>query len=1432
MYRFFLFLNIVFIVNYNLFSQTCNIPFPPGLTCEDAPIFCNLNELNGYCTTMLDFYNPTGPDPLCNQVDFSDNTIWIGFIAGTINLSLQIIPSNCGSSPKVQAGIYESPCYPNGSDIVCQGVCISGPLTLTTNNLIPGLLYYIWIDGCAGTFNNPCDITINLLQGGPLVMGSIGNISGPVKVCTGSTINYSVPPVLGAISYYWNLNDNLLQDPTISNNIIQVNFTNPGVYELCVDVSNFCVGLDDPPEQKCIDITVEDIIPQNPSPVLVCPGELYLYNSEFYGVGNFDITLTSWLGCDSIVNLKIIENPIKSTNLGIIYKCFPNCITIQDNFGNGGSFCDNAEDEQVHLKSFKGCDSIVSYTLRSINLNVKISKPYEIGCIINQSPLDGTNTLLGLDNYDHLNIKWTALNGGVLLGPDDELMSFTETAGKYCLTVEAVSPGGTAVCKDSACVIVHADQSSPTVGIIGDTLYCSRDTIFLIGLTADTNASYSWTGPGGKIYSGKKIKVSEPGVYNLTVTASNLCQVKTSYNVIQLQDGPSRPKASAKVNNLLSCDSLEIAIYGTSTLNLPTISYSWSYQNKVISTVKDTFIDKPGDYLFIVTNNKNGCADSVVVNVSQDTIKPDISTTSDTTDCLTGTATLKGSSTTPNVQFAWWTIPKGVNPLYTGTDAIVPAGNYTFEVKNAHNGCKSEQIVEAIADENTPDIKLDKDNDLNCKVLIASITASSTVGGLSYNWSGGNSTGDPKVITTSMPGIYTITVTNPINQCKSTAMITVSQDTASPQITAVTDTIKCNNPTAHIDGTSDVINNAAIIWKDTSGNLVSNLLDFTTSTSGNYLLTVSDNNNGCSSTLSITVPENIKIPNITATGAQIDCANQKVMAIGNSTTPNVNFKWTGPGGYSAATKDATGITTKGTYTFTVTDKVNGCSSTEDVMVDEDIQIPDLSLTGGTLTCINNKSVTLTATSKTGGVKYSWTGPNGYNSNQQNPTATNAGIYTATVINPVNHCSFDTTVVVNADTLAPDLSVNDAVLGCGSSSQLLNAVSMTAGVSYLWNGPGIVNVSSPSITVDKAGNYTVELTSPNGCKTIKTSTVSANGINPTAIVTVAGELNCTVKSVTINTIGSSTGQNYIYSWSGPGVIPPAATQFEASMPGIYSLTITDSNNGCSKDTSVVVPYNINMPSAITTEKANQKCYDTKDGVIKVTKITGGTPPYLYSINGKTYTSQDQFSFLSDGIYKISVQDAEGCEHDTLIQLIKPKKLSVNAGKDSLINWGTSITLNPVITNGSQIQSISWQPALDSSCNNCLNPTMTLYNSQKFTVTVEDVNTCKASDKVFIQVKKDQPVFIPNSFSPNGDGINDVFFINTGDGVEEISYFQIYDRWGEKLFDKKSFQPNDPAYGWNGKFKAKIVNSGVYVYWALIKFKDGESVLYKGDINLLR
>jgi len=206
----------------------------------------------------------------------------------------------------------------------------------------------------------------------------------------------------------------------------------------------------------------------------------------------------------------------------------------------------------------------------------------------------------------------------------------------------------------------------------------------------------------------------------------------------------------------------------------------------------------------------------------------------------------------------------------------------------------------------------------------------------------------------------------------------------------------------------------------------------------------------------------------------------------------------------------------------------------------------------------------------------------------------------------------------------------------------------------------------------------------------------------------------------------------------------------------------------------------------------------------------------------------------------IEDALGCEYETEVTVSEPDPLDLSIGlnleADESLFFGDSLILNAnTFVPGNQIDTFFWnQPELirceDEDCfegvvNNLFDPT-------SFTGTLIDTSGCTVSTTVAITIEKVREIFIPNSFSPNGDGTNDIFFINGGRGIAQVNSFQVFNRWGEVVFSDANFQPNDPERGWNGLFRGQAVNPAVFVYVAEIAFVDGLEELFSGDVTVIK
>ena len=117
-------------------------------------------------------------------------------------------------------------------------------------------------------------------------------------------------------------------------------------------------------------------------------------------------------------------------------------------------------------------------------------------------------------------------------------------------------------------------------------------------------------------------------------------------------------------------------------------------------------------------------------------------------------------------------------------------------------------------------------------------------------------------------------------------------------------------------------------------------------------------------------------------------------------------------------------------------------------------------------------------------------------------------------------------------------------------------------------------------------------------------------------------------------------------------------------------------------------------------------------------------------------------------------------------------------------------------------------------------------------ITDEDGCTAEDEVVIFVDKERPIFIPNVFSPNGDGFNDLWTIYSGPAAARIVRLNVFSRWGEHVFSATDIPLSNPASGWNGTFKGEMVDPEVYVFYAEVEFIDSEIILYEGSITVVR
>lgn len=308
------------------------------------------------------------------------------------------------------------------------------------------------------------------------------------------------------------------------------------------------------------------------------------------------------------------------------------------------------------------------------------------------------------------------------------------------------------------------------------------------------------------------------------------------------------------------------------------------------------------------------------------------------------------------------------------------------------------------------------------------------------------------------------------------------------------------------------------------------------------------------------------------------------------------------------------------------------------------------------------------------------------------------------------------------------------------------------------------------------------------------------------------------------------------------LPPFTAQWSNSANGLlldnltagnYNVTLTD-QIGCTYIDSIVLIE----PTALAFdyEIKQPDCAGNDQGIVTLTLALGGAGMYTILVNNSPAqivgTLPAELAPLDPGLYTLTLKDANGCitsQQDTIDPVIP---MIVDLGPDQTLQFGDSVLLVAVVSGGSLLESISWNPLTDLSSPTTLSTFVQPERSISYEIMVEDTAGCKARDAIKITVDRRKRVYLPNVLYPEADAPNNYFTVYGGIQVVKVHYLRIYDRWGSLLFEGKDFLPNIPESGWDGKDQGDWVNPGVFVYEVKVEFRDGTSDVILGDVSVLR
>ena len=203
----------------------------------------------------------------------------------------------------------------------------------------------------------------------------------------------------------------------------------------------------------------------------------------------------------------------------------------------------------------------------------------------------------------------------------------------------------------------------------------------------------------------------------------------------------------------------------------------------------------------------------------------------------------------------------------------------------------------------------------------------------------------------------------------------------------------------------------------------------------------------------------------------------------------------------------------------------------------------------------------------------------------------------------------------------------------------------------------------------------------------------------------------------------------------------------------------------------------------------------------------------------------------GNTEIFVLDQLGCMASIIATINQPAQLTVDAGEDTTVDLGFPADLRTFSFPLFRPVTYQWSPDFSLSCSDCPNPEVIPPNTTTYEVAITDEDGCTALDSVTVFVLKKRPIYVPNAFSPNGDGINDFFTVFGGPAASEIRLLRVFNRWGALVFEGKNLPLNNESFGWNGTFKEEVLRPDVFAYYIVIGFIDNEEIELEGDITIL-
>ncbi|MBL7891064.1 MAG: PKD domain-containing protein, partial [Bacteroidia bacterium] len=1060
--------------------------------------------------------------------------------------------------------------------------------------------------------------------------------------------------------------------------------------------------------------------------------------------------------------------------------------------GGTGSTANNlsAGTYTVTTTDANNCLAITSVTITEPSPIILTTASVDAGCGSN----NGSVSVFATGGTGAYNYLWTP--GGVSGTTVNGL-----SAGTYVVSVTDANG-----CTSTSSAIV-SNLSGPSITTTSSNISCfgASDGAANVNASGGTGSyTYSWQPFGG---TGASASGLSAGTYTVSVNDAGGCTVTSTVIITE----PPQINVSVAATDA-ACGAANGSVIVTASGGIGVLIYSWQPGGGTGITEANL---SAGSYTVVVTD-ANACTSTsvgIVNNAGSLTAAIQSSTNLTCNGLTNGSATVIPTGGASPFTYSWST---GGTAL---TANNISAGIYSVTVTDANN-CAA--ITTVTITEPAKIILTTTTVDANCGSTNGSATVS-VIGGIAaytYLWAPGGAA-SPTASNLSA-GIYTVSITD-ANGCTETTTALVNNLSGPTIITQSTD-VTCFGG---VDGTADVSATGGTgaytySWLP-SGSSAASVNGLS---AGTYTINVSDAS-GCliASTVTITEPPQMNI-SVTITDATCGAANGSVVVTASG-SGTLTYNWAPLGGSGATASSLVA----NTYTVTITDG-NGCSQTTVAIVGNTgpIAVAAAMITGVSCNGGSDGMAIATVGGGTAPFTYSWSPLGG-----TGMTATNlsAGSYTVNVADSKG-CSAIS--IVNITEPGPmTLVVPSPTPVCIGQSTMLTAVASggIAAYNYTWM-PGALVGSNISVTPASTTSYTVSVSDANGCASAS-QTVVVNVRPPLQVDAGVNKNICIGDSTTLAAIATGGDGNYTYTWlpmnltgASINVTPPVGST-------TYTVVVSDGCGTPSANDTVTVKVNT-APSPVFVADTTSGCEPV---CVKFTNTTpGGTKTCSWDF-GDGGTSSDCSPvncYRKAGSYTVNltVSDSAGCTasvSQTNYITVYPLPTAAFKATPTL----TTI-LEPTITftDKSSTDVVKWDwnfgDVYNSSSSN-QNPTYTYKDTGRYEVQLVVTSVFGCIDTVidYIKIEGDYTFYVPNAFTPNGDGNNDAFFPKGFMINPECYKMMIFDRWGNLIFETE-----DLNVGWDGRANGGklVAQQDVYV-WKIqtCNFKK-ERKFYVGHVTLVK